>query len=58
MNPERTNRLGQPVGYALVPQGQPLLLAADEASIRRRARVRHPPPVGDPVRPGGALLGR
>ncbi len=37
VNPEHTNRLGQPVGYALVPQGQPLLLAADEASIRRRA---------------------
>jgi primary-amine oxidase len=34
---ERTNRLGQPVGYALIPQGQPLLLAADEASIRKRA---------------------
>jgi len=29
--------LGRPVGYALVPQGQPLLLAADEAAIRRRA---------------------
>ncbi len=37
MNPASTNRLGRPVGYALVPQGQPLLLAADEAAIRRRA---------------------
>ncbi len=34
---ERTNRLGQPTGYVLQPQGQPLLLAADEASIRQRA---------------------
>src|SRR4029079_5747455 len=32
----RVTRLGQPVGYTLVPQGQPLLLAADEASISRR----------------------
>jgi primary-amine oxidase len=37
INTERTNRLGQPVGYVLIPQGQPLLLAADEASVRRRA---------------------
>lgn len=37
VNPYRHNRLGQPVGYALFPQGLPLLLAADEASIRRRA---------------------
>jgi primary-amine oxidase len=34
---ESANRLGQPVGYALIPQGQPLLLAADEALIRKRA---------------------
>jgi primary-amine oxidase len=34
---ERNNRLGQPTGYALIPQGQPLLLAAAEASVRRRA---------------------
>jgi len=37
VNPESMNRLGRPVGYTLVPQGQPLLLAADEAAIRRRA---------------------
>jgi primary-amine oxidase len=37
LNTERVNRLGQPVAYHLVPQGLPLLLAADEASIRRRA---------------------
>jgi len=37
INTERANRVGQPVGYALIPQGQPLLLAADESSIRRRA---------------------
>ncbi|QOL82510.1 primary-amine oxidase [Pseudooceanicola spongiae] len=34
---ERTNRLGEPTGYVLIPEGQPLLLAADEASIRKRA---------------------
>jgi len=34
---ESTNRLGQPVAYALIPQGQPLLLAAEEAGIRKRA---------------------
>jgi primary-amine oxidase len=36
INTEKTNRLGQPVAYALVPQGQPVLLAADEAAVRRR----------------------
>ncbi|HEX6501391.1 MAG TPA: primary-amine oxidase [Micromonosporaceae bacterium] len=37
VNPQRTNRLGQPVGYALYPQGQPLLAADDSASVSRRA---------------------
>ena len=32
-----TNRLGQPVGYALHPQGQPTLLADPASSIARRA---------------------
>jgi primary-amine oxidase len=36
-NPDKRNRLGQPVGYALYPQGQPLLLADESASITRRA---------------------
>jgi primary-amine oxidase len=70
INTERTNRLGQPVGYVLIPQGQPLLLAADEASVRRRAAfatnhlwvTRYDPderyPAGDLVNqsPGGAGL--
>jgi primary-amine oxidase len=70
VNTERTNRLGQPVGYVLIPQGQPLLLAADEAPIRRRAAFAthhlwvtayHPDeryPAGDLVNqnPGGAGL--
>jgi primary-amine oxidase len=70
INTERTNRLGQPTGYVLIPQGQPLLLAADEASIRRRAAFAtrhlwvtayHPDeryPAGDLVNqsPGGAGL--
>lgn len=37
VNPSRTNRLGQPVGYELRPQGQPALLADDTSSIARRA---------------------
>jgi primary-amine oxidase len=37
VNPQRTNRLGQPVGYALFPQGLPLLAADEGASISRRA---------------------
>jgi primary-amine oxidase len=71
VNPEVTNRLGQPVGYALLPQGQqPLLLAADEASVRRRGAfatkhlwvTRYDPeeryPAGEFVNrhPGGAGL--
>lgn len=34
---EATNRLGHPTAYAHFPEGQPLLLAADESSIRKRA---------------------
>ncbi|MER7016236.1 primary-amine oxidase [Saccharopolyspora sp. NPDC000359] len=37
VNTERTNRLGQPVGYALLPQGTPVLLADPESSIAQRA---------------------
>ncbi|MFI1918250.1 primary-amine oxidase [Nocardia sp. NPDC020380] len=36
-NPDVTNRLGNPVGYALHPEGREALLAADESSIARRA---------------------
>ncbi len=36
-NPEVTNRLGQPVGYVLHPQGQPTLLADDDSPNARRA---------------------
>lgn len=36
-NPTSLNRLGKPVGYALHPEGQQLLLADDESSIARRA---------------------
>ncbi len=34
---ERTNRLGDPTAYVLVPEGLPLLLADDESAIARRA---------------------
>lgn len=41
-NPESVNRLGQPVGYKLHPNGGPPLLADPESSIARRAAVmRH-----------------
>jgi primary-amine oxidase len=34
---EATNYLGEPTGYVLHPEGSPLLLAADESSIAKRA---------------------
>jgi primary-amine oxidase len=37
VNPTKTNRLGQPVAYALYPQGTPLLAADPQAAITRRA---------------------
>jgi primary-amine oxidase len=37
VNPSKTNRLGQPVGYALHPENSPVLLADDESSIHQRA---------------------
>ncbi|MDP5185110.1 primary-amine oxidase [Blastococcus sp. BMG 814] len=37
VNPSVTNRLGQPVGYALYPQQQPTLLADESSSIHKRA---------------------
>ncbi|MCI2418726.1 primary-amine oxidase [Saccharopolyspora sp. K220] len=37
VNTERTNRLGQPVGYALHPQGYPVLLSDPGSSIAKRA---------------------
>ncbi|MFC7344381.1 primary-amine oxidase [Saccharopolyspora griseoalba] len=42
-NPSSRNRLGDPVAYALFPEGNPELLAAEESSIRRRAEfaTRH-----------------
>ncbi|PRY13371.1 primary-amine oxidase [Kineococcus rhizosphaerae] len=37
LNTERTNALGQPTGYALHPQHQPLLLADDTSTVHDRA---------------------
>ncbi|MGY1683457.1 primary-amine oxidase [Geodermatophilus sp. SYSU D01176] len=37
VNPSKTNRLGQPVAYALHPQASPVLLADDDSSIAQRA---------------------
>ncbi len=36
-NPNSHNRLGEPVAYALLPEGQPALLADPDSSIHRRA---------------------
>ncbi|OZF26090.1 primary-amine oxidase [Rhodococcus sp. 14-2483-1-2] len=36
-NPEKQNRLGQDVGYALHPEGQPVMLADASSSIASRA---------------------
>jgi primary-amine oxidase len=39
---ERRNRLGQPTGYRLIPQAAPLLLAAPDTSLGKRAEfARH-----------------
>ena len=37
VNPQRKNRLGQPVGYKLVPGATPTLLAHPDSSIAKRA---------------------
>ncbi len=37
VNPDRTNRVGEPVAYTLIPEGLPTLAAAPDASISRRA---------------------
>uniref|UniRef100_UPI002899D863 primary-amine oxidase n=1 Tax=Arthrobacter sp. TaxID=1667 RepID=UPI002899D863 len=36
-NPESLNRLGEPVAYKLISQGQPMLLADPESSVAKRA---------------------
>ncbi|MGH3585954.1 MAG: primary-amine oxidase [Pseudonocardia sp.] len=70
VNPEKTNALGQPVGYALIPEGKATLLADAQSSIHSRANfatnhlwvTRYDPaqryPAGDFVNqnPGGAGL--
>ncbi|MDA3647967.1 primary-amine oxidase [Saccharopolyspora indica] len=37
VNPQRRNRLGDETGYALIPQGQPTLLADERSAIHGRA---------------------
>ena len=70
VNPEVTNAMGQPVGYALIPEGKATMLADDASSIHARAtfathhlwvtRYDHTEryPAGDFVNqnPGGAGL--
>ncbi|MBT0769936.1 primary-amine oxidase [Kineosporia sp. J2-2] len=36
-NPDRLNRLGRPVSYALIPEGLPTLLADPDSSVAHRA---------------------
>ncbi|MCZ9346227.1 primary-amine oxidase, partial [Streptomyces sp. TRM76130] len=69
-NPSSLNRLGRPVGYALHPEGKPVLLADPDSSVAARAAfatrhlwvTRYDPaeryPTGDFVNqhPGGAGL--
>ncbi|GAA4971568.1 primary-amine oxidase [Kineococcus glutinatus] len=70
LNTEKTNRLGRPVGYALHPEHQPVLLADPSSSVHERAAfatkhlwvTRYDPaeryPAGELVNqhPGGAGL--
>ncbi len=70
VNTEKTNALGQPVGYALIPEGKATMLADEASSIHARATfasrhlwvTRYDPaqryPAGDFVNqnPGGAGL--
>ena len=44
-------RLGQPVAYKLLPGASPTLLAQRGLEHRRPGRVRHPEPLGHPLRP-------
>jgi primary-amine oxidase len=37
VNPDKTNRYGDPVGYALYPQGQPVLAAEEESAVAKRS---------------------
>jgi primary-amine oxidase len=37
LNENELNAVGKPVAYSLHPEGNPLLLAADDSSIARRS---------------------
>ncbi len=71
VNPDVRNRLGEPVGYKLIPHPSPLLLAAPDSDLARRAEfarahlwvTRHDPaelhPAGDyPNQHPGDGIGR
>jgi primary-amine oxidase len=57
VNTEKTDRLGRPTGYVLMPQQSPTLMADPASSIAARC-LHHQAAQGDPVRPGGGLPGR
>ena len=50
VNPEVRNRLGEPVGYKLVPASTPTLLAESRVERRPAGDVRDPEPLGHAVR--------
>ena len=58
VNPEKTNALGQPVGYALHPGGQGHPAGRRRVLDPRPGHLRQQRAVGDEVRPGAALPGR
>ena len=57
VNPNQTNRLGNPVGYRLIPGENSPPFVQPDAAVVRRARVHHAPPVGDAVRSERAVRG-
>lgn len=61
VNPSVTNRLGNPVGYMLHPEGRPVLLADTDSDIHQRATfaTRHlwvTPYAPDEIYPAGDLV--
>ena len=58
VNRDRRNHVGQPVGYTLDPVQQPGPAGPARLERGQASRLRHPPPVGHPLRPGRALRRR
>ncbi len=58
VNPEVTNRVGEPVGYRFLPGDNSFPMASPDAWWRKRAPVRQPPRLGDPLSPRRELRRR